>query len=236
MAVAVAPTVVTAAPAPSAASLASPTVTVAGVSPMAQPVSGVASYPSRPAPGSAYLPPGPLRRTLLRLALGCTRTGTPAVRLRGDAASGSAATAARGRVRLEFRVAAAVAGPAAAVDADGGAVVAVTPPAEGVHNEWVDLMGDRLSDLDMAVTVVGPGGVRLGAAAVLGVELRDRKGVLQRPGVWRAAAVRSPPPIFPQAAGRCGADARPAHLHLTGGVMSTAPSVACVSCRRIQSA
>lgn len=181
MAVAVAPTVVTAAPAPSAASLASPTVTVAGVSPMAQPVSGVASYPSRPAPGSAYLPLGPLRRTLLRLALGCTRTGTPAVRLRGDAASGSAATAARGRVRLEFRVAAAVAGPAAAVDADGGAVVAVTPPAEGVHNEWVDLMGDRLSDLDMAVTVVGPGGVRLGAAAVLGVELRDRKGVLQRP-------------------------------------------------------
>ncbi|GAB0496045.1 hypothetical protein MMPV_007355 [Pyropia vietnamensis] len=179
MALAVAPTVVTA-PSPPADPLTRPAVTVAGAAPLSRPVDGVARYPSRPAPGSALIPPGPLRRTLLRLALGCTRTGTPAVRLRGDAAS-VASTAAQGRVRLEFHVAVAAAGPAAAADADGGAVVAVTPPAEGVHDEWVDLTGDRLGDLDMAVTVVGPGEVRVGAAAVLGVELRDRKGVLQRP-------------------------------------------------------
>lgn len=178
MAVAVASTVVPA-PAPPAAPLAPRMVTVAGVASTSSGLGGVARYPGRPAPGSAVLLPGPLRRTLLRLALGCTRTGAPAVRLRKGAAS--AAAAAPGRVRLEFHVAAAAVGPAAAADADGGAVVAVTPPAEGVHDEWVDLMGDRLGDLDMAVTVVGPGGARLGAAAVLGVELRDRKGVLQRP-------------------------------------------------------
>lgn len=179
MALAVAPTIVTA-PSPPAVPLAPPAVTVARVVPLSRPLDGVARYPGRPAPGSALIPPGPLRRTLLRLALGCTRTGTPAVRLRGGAAS-VASGAASGRVRLEFHVAAAAAGPAAAADADGGAVLAVTPPAESVHDEWVDLTGDRLGDLDMAVTVVGPGGERLGAAAVLGVELRDRKGVLQRP-------------------------------------------------------
>ncbi|KAK1866617.1 hypothetical protein I4F81_009133 [Pyropia yezoensis] len=184
MAVAVASSVVSA-PSPPAVPLAPRAVTVAGVAPSCHSRGGVARYPGRPAPGSAVLPRGPLRRTLLRLALGCTRTGTPAVRLRGSAASAAAAAAAAaaapGRVRLEFHVAAAAAGPAAVADADGGAIVAVTPPADGVHDEWVDLTGDRLGDLDMAVTVIGPEGVRLGAAAVLGVELRDRKGVLQRP-------------------------------------------------------
>jgi len=172
MAVAVAPPVVT----PRVPSPAPRTVAPSTIASPQQSAAGVAHYPGRPAAGSAELPAGPLRRTLLRMALGSSRTGTPAVQLRGAAAAKAAET-----LVLEFHVAAATAGPAAVADEDGGAVVAVRPPVNGVHDEWVDLLGGSLTDFDMTVQVVGPGGARLGGAAVLGCELRDRKGVLQRP-------------------------------------------------------